>query len=295
MSIVKIKKHLTNQSYNPALFMYGHFITDCLIMEIILGYYRFDVIYRKNNIFEMLGYLKPLYEDIFECELIEVTNKEYTEICVPEYFSPVFSDVRSVLTKDNLKFVNEFLTKRYNLTKQSQYPKVIFIERSKEITFLKQINKSDLENNERKELTNRIISSTKTFSPKVYSNLDTLLSSPLHERRSIEDETAVIDLLRNHFADNFATITLENLSFREQLQYFRHAEVIIGCHGAGIINTIFSMPNATVIEYIPEYIKWNSFESVFSCLEVKHIQLRKNDKIRTNLEIFAEALQQYKL
>ena len=295
MNKAKIKKHLTNQSYNPALFMYGHFITDCLIMEIILGYYRFDIIYRKNSIFETLGYLKSLYEDVFECQLIEITDKEYTEAHVPEYFSPVFSDVKSVLTKDNLIFVREFLTKRYSLTKQSQYPKVIFIQRSKEITLSEQMNKKSLTDNEREQITKKISNSTKTFSPNVYSSLETVLSSPLHKRRSMDNEVAIINLLNNHFSGNFATITLEELSFKEQLQYFRHAEIIIGCHGAGMINAIFSMPNTTCIEYIPEYIKWNSFESVFPCLAVRHIQLRKTNELSTDLEVFAKALQQYKL
>ena len=46
----------------------------------------------------------------------------------------------------------------------------------------------------------------------------------------------------------FKTIVLSNLTFNEQIRVFQNAEAIIGLHGAGFANLIFSKVGTKVIE-----------------------------------------------
>ena len=46
-------------------------------------------------------------------------------------------------------------------------------------------------------------------------------------------------------------ITLSDLSFKDQINLFYHATLIVGLHGAGFANTTFCQPNSHVIELKP--------------------------------------------
>lgn len=48
--------------------------------------------------------------------------------------------------------------------------------------------------------------------------------------------------------NNFLILNLENISFKEQVSIFHHAEIIIGNHGAGLVNIIFCKPRTKIIE-----------------------------------------------
>jgi hypothetical protein len=72
--------------------------------------------------------------------------------------------------------------------------------------------------------------------------------------REIENRESLISELRKH---GFSTYILEDLSFKEQVSLFLQADVIVGAHGAGLVNILFSS-DSTVIElfgdmYIPTY------------------------------------------
>ncbi len=47
---------------------------------------------------------------------------------------------------------------------------------------------------------------------------------------------------------NSKIVTLDNMDIVHQIQYFYNANIIIGLHGAGLSNIIFSKPNTHVIE-----------------------------------------------
>ena len=54
---------------------------------------------------------------------------------------------------------------------------------------------------------------------------------------------------------NFIKVEAESLSVAEQVQLFSSAEVIIGAHGAGLVNLTFCRPGTIVIEiFSPTYI-----------------------------------------
>jgi len=77
-----------------------------------------------------------------------------------------------------------------------------------------------------------------------------IYSSRAHaHRRRISNDTAIRDVLARH---DFEVVHPESLSFAEQVQLFADAEVVLGVHGSGLTNTIFSPPGSTVIELQPE-------------------------------------------
>ena len=46
-------------------------------------------------------------------------------------------------------------------------------------------------------------------------------------------------------------VMLEKLNFGEQVQLFGSAEVVIGQHGAGLVNTLFATRGSFVLELCP--------------------------------------------
>jgi hypothetical protein len=67
--------------------------------------------------------------------------------------------------------------------------------------------------------------------------------------RHITNDAEISELLARH---GFEVVYPELLSIREQIQLFAGAETVLGVHGSGLTNTIFSPPGTTVIELQPE-------------------------------------------
>jgi Glycosyltransferase 61 len=68
-------------------------------------------------------------------------------------------------------------------------------------------------------------------------------------RRSIVNHDEVLVTLERH---GFSQVSAEGLSVSEQIALFAHAEAIIGVHGAGLANAVFSAPGTLLIELQPE-------------------------------------------
>ena len=66
--------------------------------------------------------------------------------------------------------------------------------------------------------------------------------------RYVSNEADVIEMLDEY---GFTSYELSELSVAEQVRLFARADVILGAHGAGLVNMIFS-DSPTVIELIPE-------------------------------------------
>ncbi|WP_462413422.1 glycosyltransferase family 61 protein [Neobacillus sp. Marseille-QA0830] len=70
--------------------------------------------------------------------------------------------------------------------------------------------------------------------------------------RKIINEDELMDIL-NQFG--FIKVGLEELSVNEQVQLFASADVIIGAHGAGLVNLTFCRPGTKVLEiFSPRYV-----------------------------------------
>jgi capsular polysaccharide biosynthesis protein len=63
------------------------------------------------------------------------------------------------------------------------------------------------------------------------------------------------DLVKQLLPYGFEVVTLGEMSFADQVQLFREAQIIVGPHGAGFTNAVFAQPGATLIElFSPCYI-----------------------------------------
>ncbi|MBI4779844.1 MAG: DUF563 domain-containing protein [Oscillatoriophycideae cyanobacterium NC_groundwater_1537_Pr4_S-0.65um_50_18] len=71
--------------------------------------------------------------------------------------------------------------------------------------------------------------------------------------RLVLNEAAVLQQL---LPLGFVSVTLENLSFAEQIALFAQADVIIAPHGGGLTNILFCRPGTTIVELVaPSYIR----------------------------------------
>ena len=68
-------------------------------------------------------------------------------------------------------------------------------------------------------------------------------------RRRIVNEDEVLVTLERH---GFSEVSNEGLSVSEQIALFAKAEAVIGVHGAGLANAVFSPPGTLLIELQPE-------------------------------------------
>jgi hypothetical protein len=68
-------------------------------------------------------------------------------------------------------------------------------------------------------------------------------------RRRIVNHAEVLETLERH---GFSEVAAETLSVSEQIALFAQAEAVIGVHGAGLTNSVFSTPGTLLIELQPE-------------------------------------------
>lgn len=72
--------------------------------------------------------------------------------------------------------------------------------------------------------------------------------------RAVVNEDEVMEVLRPY---GFVSYTLENMNFIEEVRLFSQAEIIVGTHGSGLINMVFSQNKPTIIDLFSSwYTDW---------------------------------------
>lgn len=113
-------------------------------------------------------------------------------------------------------------------------------------------------------------------------------------KRKLKNEHQFYELIKNKFG--FERIYAEDLPFRKQVELFHSTEIIIGVHGAGLANIVFS-ENLKIIEiHPPKEIKTHYF-MLSKALNVEYRYIigedqDKNDNFEVNLSKFSEILKQ---
>ena len=79
-------------------------------------------------------------------------------------------------------------------------------------------------------------------------------------RRRINNIDEIAPLLDRH---GFERVTLENLSFGEQVKLFSEAEIVAGSHGAGFSNIIFCPTNARIVLIEKEFTRFTGIAKLF--------------------------------
>ncbi|WP_136526280.1 glycosyltransferase family 61 protein [Geomonas ferrireducens] len=93
-------------------------------------------------------------------------------------------------------------------------------------------------------------------------------------RRKSRRRLAGEELLEKRLKEiGFTILHCEELSFAEQIRVFHEAEMVVGTHGAGLANVVWSQPGCRVIEifannYILDCYAWLSFSRA---LEYRHV------------------------
>lgn len=111
--------------------------------------------------------------------------------------------------------------------------------------------------------------------------------------RSIENESIITEYLEN---SGFYIIELESLSVPQQISLFQHARIIIGPHGSGFTNIIFSKPGTILIDILPSSNIVPCFYNIASQIGLKYYGFigqsipidnnRKSDKIKIDSQEF---------
>jgi len=78
------------------------------------------------------------------------------------------------------------------------------------------------------------------------------ISRALANTRRVLNEAEVIGLLAKR---GFTSYRLEDMRWLDQVRLFADAEIVVGAHGAGFTNCVFSQPGTRIIEFIePSYV-----------------------------------------
>lgn len=81
-----------------------------------------------------------------------------------------------------------------------------------------------------------------------HTNSRLYISRELADQRRVTNRAEIMDVLRPL---GFELVKLETKSVREQVRLFANAEIIVGPHGAGFTNVLFS-DDALVVEFMPK-------------------------------------------
>jgi hypothetical protein len=92
-----------------------------------------------------------------------------------------------------------------------------------------------------------------------------LLENTSGQRRTIYNHLELKTALTNLYGDDFLNCNLNMMSFEEQYYLFKNVKIIIGQHGAGLVNIFLSKSNykTHLIEITPE---WNNNNNWFKNL-----------------------------
>ena len=245
MNIIKT----INKRKEGWIFHYAHFLCDCLFPEIINGFNKFDKVYREKNAKQTIGLFNKMYEDITNTKTIEVDSIVFSRLKCPKISPP---KKESLLKLKYINYFRNIIFSRYNINSiiyNENYPKILLIKRGS-----------------RKNLVDNTL---------LNENLKKYLTTG-KERREMNE----IDILEKYLVsicnDNFKALYFEELDFKEQLQYFNNAQIIICAHGAVLSNMFFCKKYTTIIE-ITCNAKWIFFDHLSNILLLNHVKIHNNN------------------
>ena len=207
------------------MFHYAHFLFDCLFSEVIHNVQNNKIVYREKNINQTIGNFCNIYEEVMNVKNIELKNEEFNKLNCETLTTTRFLNP----SLNQINYFRDFIFNRYSITSDilnNEYPEVILIKRGciEKLVDDEELNK----------------------------DLDKLFQSKINgiQRREIIEIDKLEIFLQKKFI-SFKAVILEYLPFKEQIQYFKNAKVVIMVHGAAIINMLFSNKDTLFIEVKP--------------------------------------------
>ena len=98
-------------------------------------------------------------------------------------------------------------------------------------------------------------------------------------KRRILNEKKIIKYLESI---HFKVYALEDISFKEQINIFKNAKIIISAHGSGLTNIIFSNPLCNLLEIYGPGCGERCFARIANKLGINYWALKINDLAYTN-------------
>ena len=121
-----------------------------------------------------------------------------------------------------------------------------------------------------------------------------LLTNFSGQRRVIFNHFELKNALTNIYNKDFINVSLDTLPFEEQYYLFKNAKIIIGQHGAGLVNIFLSKPtNKThLIEITSE---WNNnwFKNLANVCQITYHSVSQPKMTREEFETFSNNYQLY--
>ena len=200
MNSVKIN----NGRCSGSLFHFPHFIMDCLFNEIRHDIYKYDTVYRKKTLAQTLGIFSKMYEEVMGIKTVEIDEKAFNDLSLNLIVTPRPNNP----TKAEIEKFRQFIFARYQLEYVklddiiSENTDVILIERGDRIELMLD---DDLK--------------------KINTNVTTG-----RERREINDFDKLKTFLEQKYGDNFKSLVLEKMDYKDQIKHFKNAKMIIGIH-----------------------------------------------------------------
>ena len=180
-------------------------------------------------------FLVPSYKEKHQTQTLDILNIPKDKILDSRYFKHIKAN--------NIIATNHPHTKReYD---QDKWHLPIWIIEWLRKNFLKHINE-------------------KEYPKKIYIKRNGLNEKNI--MRSIVNEEEVITCLKKF---EFEIIDLNDLNFLDQVNLFNKAKCIVGLHGAGFSNLVFSNKNIKILEFRSKN-KTKTFESICSSMKINY-------------------------
>jgi capsular polysaccharide biosynthesis protein len=237
--------------FNPpsCLFRYAHFIYDCVMPEVLAKTYTHGTVYREKSFLQTIGTFSRLYEDIMQVKNVELLEDDFNKLYLPTVRLEALH--YHILTREKIDIFRQYIFNRYSIdeTKRDQkYPKILLIERGEHVTLIED--------------------------PEIEVTRPDLLKNG-KEIREIKNFDTVESYLQEKYTVDFKKIILENMPFEEQVRHFVNASIVVGCHGAGLINVMFSKEDTIVCEYLNPTLR---FKTLCREMKLKHITISNKDE-----------------
>ena len=252
-----------NKRSGGLLWHFGHFFPDCIVDEFRESLHsKYKEILRIDTPDQTIGTFKKYYKKFMKVETIEKNLEEFENIyCSSKLITGYWQGPYPI---NYFNKIRTYGLKNYYKPKQKKYD-VILIERGTQklkynIEDVKEMIKFGKRKQNHKEY--NIIKSGK-------------------ERRSINDHKEIKKYMATKYKENFANIILENYSMEEQITIFQNAKLIVGQHGAGLFNLVFSKAGTQLIEIGPMLV--DVFKQICLSQNINYTYVKNNSKSIINI------------
>ena len=212
----------------------------------------------------------------------ELKKKLHLNLLVPDYNKNYQKESLECFVKN--KKVNYI---SLNKTKFSQFEKIISCSNNENFEYFNSLLLFKLKK--------KILSKVKKKSFLQFNNYEKIYISRADalkkNNRYLKNNLEIEKFLSKR---GFKILILSKYSFLEQAMIFNRAKVIIGLHGAGFANIVFSKKKTKIIEIT--YPRWpNNFEKLSKCMSLSYnkIMATKIDKTTNTIDLSISKIQKY--